>query len=193
MTAQIPDTVVYRRQGRYALAGIGGYGLFDPSEHGLRVGMISTACRRGCLCEYTIEDDQLFLTALELGVAEPPAELFGAQVRRGQTAAYSPLRVRQPFTGGLLLGAGFLEELYVHMGHQPAWKYTTVLELTFDDGRLAVVQDRSDLMAQRRAAYATHTPMDPLRGANPLHPTDPLAPDPWIDDTALGHGYSPML
>jgi hypothetical protein len=114
-------------------------------------------------------------------------------VRRGQTAAYRPIRVRQPFTGGLLLGAGFIDALYVHMGHHPAWKYTTVLELTFDDGRLTVVHDRSHLMAQRRAAYTTHTPMDSLREANPLHPTDPLAPDPWIDDTALDHGYSPML
>jgi hypothetical protein len=193
MTAQIPDTVVYRGQGNHALVGISGSGLFDPSEHGLRVGMISTACWRGFLCEYTVEDGQLFLTVLELGMAEPPTELFGAHVRRGRAAVYRPIRVRQPFTGGLLLGDGFIHELYVHMGHQPAWKYTTVLELTFDDGQLTAVHDRSELMARRRATYATRASIDPLQGANPLHPTDPLAPDAWTDDIALAHGYSPML
>jgi len=192
MTAQMSDIVV-TRDGRYALVGVSGSGLFDPSEHGLRLGMISTACWRGYLCEYTVEDDQLFLTALELSATEPPDELFGAHVRLGETAEYWPIRVRQPFTGGLLLGAGFIEALYVHMGHQPAWKYETVLELTFDGGRLVVVRDRSELMAQRRAAYVTRTTTDPHQSTVPLHPTDPLAPDQWIDDTALDHGYSPML
>jgi hypothetical protein len=193
MTAQIPDTVVYRGHGEYALVGISGYGLFDPGEHGLRVGMIGTACWRGLLREYTVEDGQLFLTALELGVTEPPAELFGAHVRRGRAAVYRPIQVRQPFTGGLLLGARFIHDLYVHMGHQPAWKYATVLELSFDDGQLASEHDRSELMARRRATYATRTSIDPLQGSNPLHPTDPLAPDAWTDDIALAHGYSPML
>jgi hypothetical protein len=192
MTAQIPDSVM-TPEGRYALVGIGGSGLFDPSEHGLRLGMISTACWRGYLCEYTVEDDELFLTALELSAADPPEELFGAEVRLGETAAYWPIRVRQPFTGGLLLGAGFIDALYVHMGHQPAWKYTTVLELTFDDGRLVVVHDRSELMAQRRAEYATRTTTNRLQAIPPFHPTDPLASDQWTDDTALDHGYSPML
>jgi hypothetical protein len=187
MTGQIPDRVVYQER-EYALAGIGGQGLFDPTEHGLQVYSITTACWRGYLCEYSVEDDQLFLTALRVGAAAPPDELFGAPVRLGdQAAAYGPIRVRQPFTGGLLLGAGFIEELYVHMGHQPAWKYTEVLELTFDDGRLVAVNDHLQLMARRRAECSTPTPTDPI------HPTDPLQPDPWADDLALEHGYSPML
>ena len=178
MTAQIPDTVWYQKR-QYALAGISGCGLFDPREHDIRVGMISTACWRGYLCEYTVEDDQLFLTALELGAAKPPDELFGARVRLGGTAAYWPIRVRQPFTGGLLLGAGFIEELYVHMGYHPAWKYKTVLELTFDDGRLDAMHDRSQPMAQRRAAQGSLTPTD-LRDL-----------DAWIDIT-FDHSYFPM-
>lgn len=193
MTAQISDLVIYQGT-QYALTGISGWGLFDPHEHGLQVGMISTGCWRGYLCEYTVEDDQLFLTSLQVGAADPPSELFGARVRLGDDAPqYRPIRARQAFTGGLLLGAGFIWNLYVHMGHQPAWKYTSVLELTFDDGRLAAVHDHSELMAYRRAAHAAHTPTDPLDPTDPLHPTDPLAPDPWIDDMALEHGYSPML
>jgi hypothetical protein len=140
--------------------------------------MLSTGCWRGYRCEYTVDDDQLFLTALEVSAADPPGELFGARVRLdGDAPAYSPIRVRQEFTGGLLLGTGFIEDLYVNMGHHPAWKYITVLEFTFDDGQLAAVHDRSELMAQRRAK-GTHAATDPP------HQTDPLASDPWTDDTA---------
>jgi hypothetical protein len=178
MTAQFSDVVLYEKR-RYALAGISGSGLFDPSEHDIRVRMISTACWRGYLCEYTVEDNQLFLTALQLGAAQPPEEVFGAHVQPGATAVYRPIRVRQPFTGGLLLGAGFIEELYVHMGFHPAWKYKTVLELTFDDGRLDAAHDRSEPMAQRRAAQGS------------LKPTDLRDVEAWIDIT-FDHTYLPI-
>lgn len=36
------------------------------------------------------------------------------------------------YTGGLLLAAGFIRELYVHMGFHPAWKYEKVVERAFD-------------------------------------------------------------
>jgi hypothetical protein len=177
MTAQLHDVVVYRKR-RYAVTGVVGQGLFDPAEHGLRVQTIHTACWRGYLCEYAVQDNQLFLTALEAGMAEPPGELFGARARLGRAiAAYWPIRVRQPFTGGLLLGAGFIQELYVHMGFAPPWKYRRVLELTFGDGRLLGAEDRSKLVARARIA----------RGA-PM-PTDPF--DPWIQ-TVFAHRYPPM-
>jgi hypothetical protein len=180
MTAQISDDVVYQDT-RYDLAGIGGWGLFDPGEHGLHVGMISTACWRGFICEYAVEEGHLFLTSLQIGAAEPPDELFGARVRMGDRApTYSPIRVPQTFTGGLLLGLGFIHELYVHMGYHPAWKYQTVLELTFDEGRLEIAKDRSELMAQRRAAQGS------------LSPTDPRDIDAWVEMT-FDHSYPPML
>jgi hypothetical protein len=170
MTAQVDDVVVFRGR-MYALIGVDGRGLFEPGEHGLQVRMITTACRRGYVCEYAVEIDQLFLTAVRLGMAEPPTQLFGADVCFiGNAATYSPIRVPLPFAGGLLLGACFIHDLYVHMGHHPVWKYTEVLELLFDEGRLGEVCDRSELMAQRRA-----TPRDF---------------DTWIE-TAFGRSYPP--
>jgi hypothetical protein len=52
---------------------------------------------------------------------------------------------------------GFIAELYVHMGHHPAWKYTQVLELIFDDGCVAALNDRSELMAQQQRRRDTIT------------------------------------
>jgi hypothetical protein len=152
MTAQIEDVVVV--DGRmYALVGVNGRGLFEPDKHGLQVHMTTTACRRGYVCEYAVEDDRLFLTALRLGIAQPPAQLFGADLRViGSAATYSSLHVPIPFAGGLLLGARFTSDLHVLVGQHPAWKFTRVLELLFDDGQLVAVCDHSELLAQRRSA-----------------------------------------
>jgi hypothetical protein len=152
MTAQIEDVVVF--DGRmYAVIGVNGAGLFEPGEHGLQVHMTTTACRRGYVCEYAIEDQRLFLTAVRFGMAQPPPQLFGADVRMiGSAATYSPVRVPLPFAGGLLLGAGRTHDHCGHMGTHPAWKYTEILELSFDAGRFVAVFDRSQLVAQRRAA-----------------------------------------
>jgi hypothetical protein len=151
MTAQISDHVVY--QGRpYTLVEVDGSGLFEPSAHGLQVRMMTTACHRGYVCEYAVEDGQLFLTFVQIGSSEPPEELFGAPLHdAGLAAQYGPLRVPQGFSGRLLLGAGFIHELYEHIGHHPAWKYSTVLELMFSNGQLEAVSDQCEAMAQRRA------------------------------------------
>ncbi len=67
---------------------------------------------------------------------------------------YRGLAKRVPFTGGVLLADGFLSELYVHLGYQPAWKYREVHELLFEDGRLLHAHDRSAAMAELRAKLA---------------------------------------
>jgi hypothetical protein len=172
MTAQIEDVVVF--QGRmYALAGVNGPGLFEPSEHGLRVHMTTPACRRGYVCEYAVEDERLFLTALRLGMRRPVARLFGADVRMiGSAATYSPVSVPLAFGGGLLLGTGLCHDLDVHKRKHPAWRYTTILELSFDEGRLVAAFDRSELLTQRRTA--------------------PRDCDAWIE-TAFDRRYPPIL
>ena len=43
------------------------------------------------------------------------------------------LEVAVPFSGGLLLGAGFVRETYAH-GLHPAWKYERVFELLLENG-----------------------------------------------------------
>ena len=152
MTTQVDDVVVFRGR-MYALIGVNGRGLFEPGEHGLQVHMMTTACRRGYVCEYAVNDDQLYLIALRVGMAEPPTNLFGADLRFiGSAATYSPIRVPLSFTGGLLLGARFIRDLYPPMGHHPAWKYTEVLELRFSYGRLGEMADHSELMAEYRLA-----------------------------------------
>lgn len=59
-----------------------------------------------------------------------------------------------PFTGGLLLGDGFIRKLYEHMGFHPAWKFEKVIELVFVAGVLTATHDRSAEMMKVREVKA---------------------------------------
>jgi hypothetical protein len=67
---------------------------------------------------------------------------------------YHQIGLPLSFTGGLLLGDGFISELYEHMGFHPAWKFEKVIELIFVEGTLTAAHDRSTDMAEIRAAKA---------------------------------------
>jgi hypothetical protein len=172
MTAQIEDVVVFRGR-MYALIGVNGPGLFEPDKHGLQVHMTTTACRRGYVCEYAVDDERLFLIGLRLGMTQPPTRVFGADLRMiGSAATYSPIRVPLTFAGGLLLGAGSTHDDCAYMGNHPAWRYTEILELLVEDGQLVTVFDRSGMVAQRRSAARDC--------------------DMWIE-TAFDRSYPPIL
>jgi len=63
---------------------------------------------------------------------------------------YENLGYPLTYTGGLLLATGFIDDLYVHMGFHPAWKYEKVVELVFEGGVLQKACDRSAEMAELR-------------------------------------------
>lgn len=66
MTAQISDTIHFQYQD-YSLAGVSGSGLFRPQYHGLEPRIMSTACYRGFVCFYRVEDECLELQKLWIG------------------------------------------------------------------------------------------------------------------------------
>jgi hypothetical protein len=119
MTAQISDSATYRGES-YSIAGKNGTGLFNPTQHGMRPVTRCTACWHGFVCSYSVDDKQLLLEQLDIGLNEPAPVLFGVQPKqlRRQVfdVAYEHLRYPVPYTGGLLLARDFIEELYVHMG-----------------------------------------------------------------------------
>jgi hypothetical protein len=184
MTAQISDTFRYRGKPR-SLAGINGTGLFDPAQQGVQAVGWSTACYRGFYCTYEVADGSLFLVQVNLGLsAEDRAtathggepKLFGKVPRRYpvggkvKTSRESSefivdgLREVVPFTGGLLLGDHFIQEMYVHMGFHPAYKFREVHELVFDSGRLVEEHDRSAQMAEFRENLSSKS-LEPGSGA----------------------------
>ncbi|WP_437775212.1 hypothetical protein [Sorangium sp. So ce1097] len=158
MTAQIDDSVTYAGA-EWSLAGVNGGDLFDPASHGLCVRAASTACWRGFVCRYELRDGALYLDGLDVALKGEAPPLSGKvaqepKVHLGFTAVYEGVGLHVPFTGGLLLARDFLRELYVHMGFHPAWKFTHVLEVELEAGRISRVTDCSKAMADIRSRVA---------------------------------------
>ena len=162
MTAQYSDTVVYQGE-EFDVGGVNGSGLFEPKDHGVEPASMCTACWRGCVCHYLVDGQRLTLNRLGLWLAGEQAlqadqgvgpKLFGQVPRctseQFGTYLYADMHGPVAFTGGLLLVRGFIEDLYVHMGFHPAWKFKEVHELIFRDGLLLSGKDRSAEMDQLR-------------------------------------------
>jgi hypothetical protein len=183
MTAQFQDTV-HLGAAAYALTAIDGTGLFDPAAHSLTPTALSSACWRGFICTYRVEQDALLLTHLEIALSKEqhsqrPPLLFGQAATIAPAKAIHPGALRYmvaapiAFTGRLLLGAKRVSGIYLNMGFQPAWLYRDVHELTLADGRLLSMIDHSSFAAEARATLGQD-------GAKPL-PGEPTGD--WIERT----------
>jgi hypothetical protein len=183
MTAQFPDTIGFSGK-EYDIAGVNGDGLFTPQPLGLMPVSTNSACWRGYICAYQILDDALILDALNISlghdegsgkerrfVAQRGPPINGVSPQTGAEKRsflsgnyYEGLHLPIHFTGGILAGDGFIQELYVHMGFHPAWKYCTVFELIFDQGRSVEIRDVSSNLEQIRNRMVQK----------------PLQPSPWM-------------
>jgi hypothetical protein len=175
MTAQAADT--FRWEGEVWQVTDGG-SAFDPASLGLTPRMLSTANWRGYTCEYAVEGDRLVLSTLRIGVSDEDAARAGgegplvdgraATKRIGIESWYEELGLPLPFSGSLTLGRDFIQELYVHMGFHPAWKFRSVVELRFRDGVLDSADDVSDRYARRRAEAGAAGSAGASRAGGPL-------------------------
>ncbi|AUT00467.1 hypothetical protein CLI64_08725 [Nostoc sp. CENA543] len=66
------------------------------------------------------------------------------------SAVYEQLKHFVEFTGSLLTANKFMNNLYVHIGFQPAYKYEEVYQLIFENGYLMQSINRSKEMAEIR-------------------------------------------
>ena len=160
MTAQAHDSLHYLGE-RYSLVAFSDGEPFSPTDAGYRPVMASTACYRGYLCDYEVKDGLLQLREMwvnhqpeEAPVSQrkQPPDLNGVAAVRDKKSLVGDWHFREvglpvAYTGGLVIGRGFIRTLYLHMGFHPAWKYEYVYELIFDQGRLTEALDLSPAMA----------------------------------------------
>jgi hypothetical protein len=157
MTAQAPDT--FRWKGEiWQLTD--GAGIFDPTLVGLAPRMLSTANWRGYTCEYALDGERLVLSTLRIGLSDedvaqaggegPRVNGHAATKRIGIESWYEEVGLPVSYDGTLTLGRDFIQDLYVHMGFHPAWKFRHVAELRFRDGILESAEDVSDRHARQR-------------------------------------------
>ncbi|MEC4814524.1 MAG: hypothetical protein SAK29_14795 [Scytonema sp. PMC 1069.18] len=158
MTAQIPDTFLYQGE-EYSLVALEGERLITPQDYQMQPAMLHTACYRGFYSTYEITDDGLFLTEMVIGeVKEGYKPIQGILPTLPQEdcygyPTYKGLRLLAPFSGKIRLAKDFIKELYVHIGYQKATAYKTLLEFTFEAGKLVTMQDISAENAKKRGAF----------------------------------------
>ena len=166
MTAQYPDHFIFNNK-KYDLAAYSAQEPFNPAQIGFEPVAVSTACWRGYISEYSLNaDENLILKHFSIGLFEVTGEewksirgkpINGILPTKPQedyldflNNRYENVNLSLNYTGGILIADGFVEELYIHMGFHPAWKYQEVHELTFEEGKLMSAKDKSSDMAKLR-------------------------------------------
>ncbi|NBC44820.1 hypothetical protein [Corallococcus exiguus] len=153
-----------------------GTGLFVPQKHGLKPRSAATPDRRGFACFYRVSEDALFLERLQLAL--PYKEQLLVQAGRGPLllglsarvepegrlrVLYSDMHAPVQFSGGMLLGDGYIHALALH-GRElqlrrntihPAFEWREVHELIFEMGRLVEAQDCSEAVVRIREHLAS--------------------------------------
>lgn len=159
MTGQIPDEFRYEGE-QYSLIGIKGEGLYTPPDFGMQPRSASTACWRGYVMKFDCRDGYLILNGMNVNVEKPPTvnnvepiimtEKMLEKEWGSFTAIYKELGLKTKFTGSLLLGKDFIQEMYVHMGFQRVIAYRTVLEIHVENGEISSVNDLSEKIEKIR-------------------------------------------
>ena len=158
MTAQAPD--FYRYHGsEYEIIAMTKSIEPDFELYGFHFKAATTACWRGHVCEYSIRRDKLYLHNMYAyckddeypvfnGVAPVPSD-------RRHMMIYKNLKLFMDYSGKIVLGKGFINKYYIHMGFQRAWAYREVIELVFKHGVVVKTNDQSDYVAKIREQYDT--------------------------------------
>jgi hypothetical protein len=121
--------------------------------------MWTTACWRGFVRTFSVVDNRLLLTALEIGhLAEGEEwetingvspEPIGPEPGYGRR--YHDLNLPLDITCGMVVGHGFIRQLF-HWNPGP-YQYESALELWFVKGTLLREEDHTDVARAWRAAY----------------------------------------
>ncbi|WP_426341355.1 hypothetical protein ACN9MZ_06220 [Pseudoduganella sp. S-14] len=187
MTTQVADGVIYDGR-KFVLCGRNGPELFDPTIYGLVPAAPSTACYRGWMADFAVNDflmlKDLFIfhdAGLPVLNRSPNGPLVNSIAPVdpnswcGFNCLYQDVNLTTPFTGGLLIADGFIKQGGVNMGFHRFWEYEIVLELIFESGHLQSVEDKS---AVARTVRQNHLGTDILGHKNI---TDDTATKDWIE------------
>lgn len=185
MTAQFGDIYQYQSKD-YTIVGLSSGSPFDPRAFDLEPNSVCSACWRGYWCDYSIIDDELVLKDLYIhndddkypplnGVEVSPPEFeehecYTRKKKREMVTipahfghrVYRDVGLPIPYTGKILLGAGFLWEYHIHGGFQRGWAYKELIELIFEEGLLLDYHDLSHIAEAQREAIK-------MRDQDPQH------------------------
>lgn len=161
MTGQIADSFLYEGE-VYSLIGYDKGEPFTPLDYDIFPKAPHTACWRGFVLYYKVENNQFILQDMQVNSEEGP-EINGVKPKKSEESFkfhYQDLNLKLKYSGKIKIAKDFIQDMYVHMGFQRASAFQTVVELVFKDGELVTVNDLSEKMKKKRKE-------DPNEGAEP--------------------------
>jgi len=152
MTAQIQNSISFDDK-KYSIIALQNELDFEPTTYGIDVDTGCSMCWRGYYCIFGIEKEQLVLKnwhILSKSKDEPPIIEKVQAVRKNGMWYYTEMNYQMQYSGGMVIGTGFIEKYYIHMGYQKVYAYETVIELIFENGKLVEKIDHSEMFENVR-------------------------------------------
>ena len=141
--------------------------LPSPGSFNIQPASISTGIRSGYYSDYSITDGQLLLRKMLVKSAtdEYPT-INGVEAERycyeveGEThcspGVYNDVDLPVPFSGKFRIARGFIKDCYDHRQAEPQM-FEEVLDLTFENGKLVKLRDRSKEVQAIQAHFVSRT------------------------------------
>ncbi|MDE5782200.1 MAG: hypothetical protein K2I03_12120 [Lachnospiraceae bacterium] len=158
MTAQVGDQFIYKGD-NYSIVAISNPIQFNPLDYGIKPVACCSACWNGYWCHYHISTKGIMLQNLyinseddyypEINNVIPEKEDKKSFMYMGHHI-YRNINIFMEYTGKILIGKGFINKYYIHMGYQRAWAYEVLEELIFDKGKLIKTVDHSEMAKKLR-------------------------------------------
>ncbi|MDE7422751.1 MAG: hypothetical protein K2N51_03530 [Lachnospiraceae bacterium] len=158
MTAQVGDRFIYKGD-NYSIVAISNPIQFNPLDYGINPVACCSACWNGYWCDYHISMKGIMLQNLyinsendyypEINNVNPEKEDKKSFQYMGHHL-YRNINIFMEYTGKILIGKGFINKYYIHMGYQRAWAYEVLEELVFDNGKLVKTVDHSEMAKKLR-------------------------------------------
>jgi hypothetical protein len=162
MSGQENDIFIYGNT-EYSISAIEFTDAFiDIYSLGIKPTPFSTACRRGYVATYAIKEEKLILKKLYTNSGNKneasiinnklPIITILEGLPEIYKFTYENIELIINYTGSILITTGLIRERYVHMGFQSPISYKTIIQLTFNDGKLISTKDFSDIAESIRKA-----------------------------------------
>ena len=137
MSHQMTDPFYWEQEAWVFLGAEDVYALFDPERYGLQPTAPCTACWKGFIVQFSIQEGQLFLDRVaahcENGVYPPINGV--TPVADGMFHEYRDIRLPLAYSGTIVVGR-HLDPMYSYSAFTGPYAYETTYELTIRDGKL---------------------------------------------------------
>jgi len=139
MSQQATDPFIWENEEWIFLGAENVYSLFDPQKYGLNLSSGFSACWKGFVIQFAVENNELFLDELDVICKDGNyPEIAGISPVIEEDALfqnYENIHLKLNYSGTITIGQGYLKR-YLGRAFTGSHMYEKVYELTFKNGVL---------------------------------------------------------